>query len=143
MNEVTPILQAIGQGDPEAAEQLWTLVYDELRRFAGALTARQVPGQTLDESALVHEAYLRLACGRDQAFANRRHFFAAATEAMRHILVDAARRKGREKHGGGRRREYADLDTLHAGGPAEELLALHEALNRLAAHHAIKARLVG
>src|SRR5262245_39998321 len=104
--------------------------------------AHQAPGQTLDATALVHEAYLRLAGALDQAFASRRHFFAAAAEAMRHILVDAARRKGCEKRGGGRRREHADLDTLHAGGPPENLLALHEALERLAAHDPEKAKLV-
>jgi RNA polymerase sigma factor (TIGR02999 family) len=142
MNEITRILSAIEQGDPQAAGQLWPLVYDELRRLAGAQMARQAPGQTLDATALVHEAYLRLTDGLDQVFANRRHFFAAAAEAMRHILVDAARRKGREKRGGGRRREYADLDTLEAGGPPEELLALHEALERLAAHDPVKAKLV-
>jgi RNA polymerase sigma factor (TIGR02999 family) len=142
MNEVTRILRAIEQGDPHAAEQLWPLVYDELRRLASAQTARQVPGQTLGATALVHEAYLRLAGERDQAFANRRHFFATAAAAMRHILVDTARRKGREKHGGGRRREHADLDTLHADSPAEELLALHEALERFAAHDSLKAKLV-
>ena len=140
MNDVTRILIAIEQGDPHAAGQLWPLVYGELRRLAGAQLARETPGQTLDATALVHEAYLRLAC--DQAFVNRRHFFAAAAEAMRRILVENARRKGREKHGGGRRRERADLDTLHAGGPAEELLALHEALERVAADDPLKARLV-
>ena len=142
MNEVTRILRAIELGDSRAAEQLWPLVYDELRRLAGAQTARQMPGHTLGATALVHEAYLRLAGGRDQAFANRRHFFATAAEAMRHILVDTARRKGRAKRGGGRRREHADLDTLHANGPAEEVLALHEALEGLAAHDAVKAKLV-
>jgi len=142
MNDVTRILSAIEQGDSQAAEQLWPLVYDELRKLAGVQTAREVPGQTLSATALVHEAYLRLAGGRDQAFANRQHFFAAAAEAMRRILVETARRKGREKYGGGRRREDADLDTLHAGAPAEELLALHEALEKFAAHDLLKAKLV-
>ena len=142
MNDVTRILNAIEQGDPHARDQLWPLVYDELRKLAGAQMARQVPGQTLDATALVHEAYLRLAGGQEQAFANRRHFFAAAAEAMRHILVDAARRKGREKRGGGRSREYADLDTLDAGGPPEDLLSLHEALEQFAAHDPDKAKLV-
>ncbi len=142
MNDVTSILRAIEQGDPQAAEQLWPLVYDELRRLASAQTARQVPGQTLGATALVHEAYLRLAGDREQAFTNRRHFFATAAAAMRHILVDAARRKGREKRGGGRRREHADLDALHADAPADELLALHEALERFAGHDAVKAKLV-
>jgi RNA polymerase sigma factor (TIGR02999 family) len=142
VNDITHILSAIEQGDPHAAEQLWQLVYDELRRLAGAQMARESPGQTLDATALVHEAYLRLAGGQDQAFANRKHFFAAAAEAMRRILVETARRKGREKHGGGQRREQADLDTLDAGAPAEELLHLHEALEQFADHDPLKAKLV-
>ncbi len=142
MSEITRILSAIEQGDPRAAEQLWPLVYGELRRLAAAQMARERPGQTLDATALVHEAYLRMAVGQAQSFANRRHFFAAAAEAMRRILVEAARRKGRDKHGGGRKREPADLDTLHAGGPPEELLALHEALEVFAAHDPVKAKLV-
>jgi RNA polymerase sigma factor (TIGR02999 family) len=142
VDEVTRILSALEQGDPHAAEQLWPLVYDELRRLAAAQTAREGPGQTLSATALVHEAYLRLAGGRDQSFANRRHFFAAAAEAMRRILVETARRKGREKHGGGRERELADLDALDAGAPAEEVLTLHEALEQFAAHDPLKARLV-
>jgi RNA polymerase sigma factor (TIGR02999 family) len=142
VNDVTHILRAVEQGDPHAVEQLWQLVYDELRKLAGAQMAREMPGQTLDATALVHEAYLRLAGDQDQPFANRRHFFAAAAEAMRRILVESARRKEREKHGGGRRREHADLDTLNAGGPAEEILTLHEALEQFAAHDPLKAKLV-
>src|SRR5947199_6725432 len=103
MNEVTRILSAIEQGDPQAAAQLLPLVYDELRRLAAAQLAREKPGQTLEATALVHEAYLRLV--GDQNFANRGHFFAAAAEAMRRILVENARRKARLKHGGGRRRQ--------------------------------------
>jgi RNA polymerase sigma factor (TIGR02999 family) len=142
VNDITHLLTALDQGDPHAAEQLWQLVYNELRRLAGAQMARETPGHTLDATALVHEAYLRLASDQDQTFANRRHFFAAAAEAMRRILVETARRKGREKHGGGHRRECADLDGLTAGSPAAELLALHEALEQFAAHDALKARLV-
>jgi RNA polymerase sigma factor (TIGR02999 family) len=142
VNDVTRILSAIEQGDPHAAGQLWPLVYDTLHRLASAQLAREGPGQTLDPTALVHEAYLRLKGDPDQAFANRRHFFGAAAEAMRRILVENARRKGREKHGGGRLREYADLDALQAGGPDEELLALHEALEQFALHDPLKARLV-
>ena len=142
VNDITRILTAIEQGDPDAANQLWPLVYDELRRLAGAQMVRQAPGQSLDATALVHEAYLRLAGGQELAFANRRHFFAAAAEAMRHVLVDAARRRGRAKRGGDRKREYANLDTLDAGAPAEELLALHESLEQFAAHDAVKAKLV-
>ncbi len=131
MSEVTRILSAIEQGDPRAAGQLLPLVYDELRRLAAAQMAREKPGQTLDATGLVHEAYLRL--GGDQAFANRRHFFAAAAEAMRRILVDHARRKARVKHGGGRQR--VELDEHLAALPAEsdDLLALDEALARLEA----------
>jgi RNA polymerase sigma factor (TIGR02999 family) len=142
VNEVTHLLVAIEQGDPLAAEQLWPLVYDELHKLAGAQTAREMPGQTLNATALVHEAYLRLAGDPDQAFENRRHFFAAAAEAMRRILVEAARKKGRQKHGGGRRREHADLDALDADAPAEEILNLHEALEQFAGHDPLKARLV-
>src|SRR5712692_7879528 len=98
MNEVTRVLSAIEGGDPHAAEQLLPLVYDELRRLAAAQMAQEKPGQTLDATALVHEAYLRLV--GDQHFENRRHFFAAAAEAMRRILVENARRKRRAKHGG-------------------------------------------
>jgi RNA polymerase sigma factor (TIGR02999 family) len=142
VNEVTRILVAIEQGDPEAAGRLWPLVYEELRHLAGARMAHERPGHTLDATALVHEAFLRLQIDREHAFANRRHFYAAAAEAMRRILVENARGRGREKRGGGRRREYPDLDALHAGGPAEEILALHEALERFAAADPVKARLV-
>src|SRR5215471_15490025 len=102
MSDVTHILAAINQGDPQAAAQLLPLVYDELRRLAAVQMAREKPGQTLDATALVHEAYLRLV--GEQHFENRRHFFAAAAEAMRRILVEQARRKARLKHGGGRQR---------------------------------------
>ncbi len=142
MNDITRILAAIEQGDPDAAGRLWPLVYDELHRLAAAQMSRERPGQTLNATALVHEAYLRLAGDQDRAFANRRHFFAAASQAMRRILVEAARRKGREKHGGGRKRADADLDALDAGAPAEQLLALHEALEQFATHDPLKAQLV-
>ena len=142
MNEVTRILSAIEQGDPEAVGQLWPLVYEELHKLAAAQMAREQPGQTLDATALVHEAYLRLEVDREHAFANRRHFFAAAAEAMRRILVESARRKAREKHGGGRRRVHPDLEVLHAGGPAEEVLALHEALEKFAVADPLRAKLV-
>src|SRR5262245_39127808 len=131
MSDVTHWLNAIDQGDPEAASQLLPLVYGELRKLAARKLARETPGHTLDATALVHEAYLRLVEGaREEAsraggsWANRRHFFAAAAEAMRRILVENARRKGRQKHGGGRRREAIDLDALQAGDPEQDLLAL-------------------
>jgi RNA polymerase sigma factor (TIGR02999 family) len=149
MSEVTRVLDQIQQGDPSAAGQLLPLVYDELRKLAAQKLAHEKPGQTLDATALVHEAYLRLvkpgkdaAPGSDRAWANSRHFFAAAAEAMRRILVENARRKGRARHGGGRRREHPDLDALAAGESDEQLLALHEALEQLAARDPVKARLV-
>jgi RNA polymerase sigma factor (TIGR02999 family) len=150
MSDVTHWLNAIDQGDPQAASQLLPLVYDELRKLAAQKLAHEKPGQTLDATALVHEAYLRLvvnardevAGAEDRGWATRRHFIAAAAEAMRRILVENARRKGRVKHGGGRRREHPDLDALHASGPAAELLALHEALEQFAAREPLKAKLV-
>jgi RNA polymerase sigma factor (TIGR02999 family) len=141
MADVTYLLTAIERGDPDAAGRLWPLVYDELRRLAGAQMAREKAGHTLDATALVHEAYLRLAGGEEVGFANRRHFFAAAAQAMRRILVEHARGKGRQKRGGGGRREHLDLDGM-AGAPAEDLLALHDALEQLAGHDPVKARLV-
>src|SRR5262245_44569284 len=133
MSEVTRILTAIEQGDPHAAGQLLPLVYDELRRLAAHKLAHETAGQTLQATALVHEAYLRLVGpADDRRWHDRGHFFAAAAEAMRHILVDNARRKRRAKHGGGRR---VPLDEAVAALPAEgeDLLALDEALTRLAA----------
>src|SRR5436190_5952164 len=132
MSEVTQILHAIAQGDPDAAAQLLPLVYDELRQLAAQRLAREAPGQTLQATALVHEAYLRLVNVEDvQHWNSRGHFFAAAAEAMRRILVENARRKKRLKHGGGRAREH---DPVELAGPErpEELLALDEALDRLA-----------
>ena len=140
MSDITRLLTAIEQGDPDAAGQLWPLVYDELRRLAGAQMARERAGHTLDATGLVHEADLRLAGEAEAGFANRRHFYAAAARAMRHILVEHARARGRQKRGG--RREPADLEALAAGGPPEDVLALHDALEQFAAHDALKARLV-
>jgi RNA polymerase sigma factor (TIGR02999 family) len=143
MSEVTRILSTVQRGESQEADQLLPLVYDELRRLAVQRLAREKPGMTLQPTALVHEAYLRLVdaekIGRWDSLG---HFFAAAAEAMRRILVECARRRGREKHGGGRRREYPELDALCAGGPPEELLALHEALDELALHDPLKAKLV-
>jgi RNA polymerase sigma factor (TIGR02999 family) len=140
MHEVTRILNAIGQGDDRAAAQLLPLVYDELRRLAAAQMAREKPGQTLDATALVHEAYLRLA--GDQQFENRRHFFAAAVEAMRRILIENARRKQRQKHGGGRDRVKLDEVALTAPESDTRLIALSEALDRFAKVEPAKAQLV-
>jgi RNA polymerase sigma factor (TIGR02999 family) len=142
MDDVTRILSATGWGDPQAAERLLLLVYDELRKLAAQKLARERPGQTLQATALVHDAYLRLVGTADPGWESRGHFFAAAAEAMRRILVENARRKGRQKHGGGRRREHADLDDLGAVGSPQELLGLHEALERFARHDPLKAKLV-
>jgi RNA polymerase sigma factor (TIGR02999 family) len=143
MNDVTVTFAAIEQGDPQAADELFPLVYDDLRRLAAHRLAQERPGQTLQATALVNEAYIRLvgpAGGR--RWDNQRQFFAAAAEAMRRILVENARRKGRQRHGGGRQREYADLDALNAGGTPQELLALHEALEEFKLHDPLKAKLV-
>jgi RNA polymerase sigma factor (TIGR02999 family) len=143
MSEVTRILSAIEQGDPHAAEQLLPLVYDELRRLAAARMAHEKPGQTLDATALVHEAYLRLVgAGANKRWDGRGHFFAAAAEAMRRILVENARRKKSLKRGGDRHREELDGDRLVAPMPREDLLALDEALARLADRDPVKADLV-
>jgi RNA polymerase sigma factor (TIGR02999 family) len=143
MNDVTRILSAMERGEPQASEQLLPLVYDELRQLAARRLSREKPGQTLQATALVHEAYLRLVDSDViRRWDSRGHFFAAAAEAMRRILVEQARRKGREKHGGGRRRELAELDELDAGGPPEDLLALDEAREQFARHDSQKAKLV-
>jgi RNA polymerase sigma factor (TIGR02999 family) len=140
MSDVTRLLAAAHRGDKQAAADLLPLVYAELRQLAAAKLAREKPGQTLDATALVHEAYLRLV--GDRAFAGRGHFLAAAAEAMRRILIDNARRKLTEKHGGDRRR--IDLDDVEAAAPsrAADLVALDEALTRFAAEDPVKARLV-
>jgi RNA polymerase sigma factor (TIGR02999 family) len=140
MSDVTRLLDAAAAGEPQAATDLLPLVYAELRKLAAQRLAAERPDHTLQPTALVHEAYLRLV--GDQRFEHRGHFFGAAARAMRRILVEAARRKGRERHGGGRRRADADLDALLQAGPDEELLALHEALEAFAAHDPVKAQLV-
>ncbi len=133
MSEVTRILSAIEQGDPRAAEQLLPLVYEELRRLAAEKLAQEKPGQTLQATALVHEAYLRLVdTDKAQQWNSRGHFFAAAAEAMRRILVEQARRKGSRKRGAGRAREELDEENLAAPEAPDELLALDEALVQLA-----------
>jgi RNA polymerase sigma factor (TIGR02999 family) len=142
MNEVTRILESIGRGDAAASAQLLPLVYDELRRLAAQRLAQERPGQTLQATALVHEAYLRLVAGGEGAWDNRRHFFAAAAEAMRRILVENARRKKCRKRGGDRQREELDADRLLAPTLDEDLLALDEALSRLAERDPVKADLV-
>jgi RNA polymerase sigma factor (TIGR02999 family) len=143
MSEVARILSAVEQGDPHAAEQLLPLVYDELRKLAAAKLASEAPGQTLQPTALVHEAYLRLVGGEPaRAWDGRGHFFAAAAEAMRRILVDAARRRRADKHGGGHHRvELLDAElAVDSGG--DDLFAVDDALARLAAREPRIARLV-
>jgi RNA polymerase sigma factor (TIGR02999 family) len=142
MSEVTRILSAIEQGEPQAAEQLLPLVYHELRRLAAEKLTQEKPGQTLQATALVHEAYLRLVdVEQVQHWDSRGHFFAAAAEAMRRILVESARRKQRRKHGGGRVREPVATDIAGPERP-ERLLALDEALDRLATTNAQAAELM-
>lgn len=144
MSEITRLLAAAGRGEPHATDELLPLVYDQLRRLAAQRLAQERPGQTLDATALVHEAYLRLMgpMGQNVGWDGRGHFFAAAAEAMRRILVEQARRKQRRKHGGGRDRIDFDPARLAAPQPDEDLLALDEALERLARQHPAKAELV-
>jgi RNA polymerase sigma factor (TIGR02999 family) len=143
MGELTRLLSAMHDGDPQAAGQLLPLVYDELRELAARRMAGEKPGQTLDATALVHEAYLRLV-GNDAEpqWNDRGHFFAAAAEAMRHILVDRARRKRRAKHGGGRQRVELDEAVATPPSAAEDLLALDDALTKLGGEDADAAAVV-
>ena len=143
MTDVTRILSAIEQGDPQAAEQLLPLVYDELRKLAAQRLAQEKPGQTLEATALVHEAFLRLVdVEKAQEWDGRGHFFAAAAEAMRRILVENARHKKRIKHGGQLERMEIELADLPTRMPPEELIALDEALEKLKREDPIKSRLV-
>ncbi len=150
MSEVTRVLSAIEQGDHHAAEQLLPLVYEELRKLAAQKLGKEKPGQTLVATALVHEAYIRLVPGAPddahgtaaQHWNNRGHFFAAAAEAMRRILVENARRKRRLKHGAERQRVDLDSGCLVSNAPSLDLLALDEALSRLAETEPAKAELV-
>jgi RNA polymerase sigma factor (TIGR02999 family) len=143
MNDVTRILNAIEEGDPHAAGQLLPLVYDELRKLAAQKMAQEAPGQTLQATALVHEAYVRLVGKDDRAhWNNRGHFFAAAAEAMRRILVDQARRKSTLRAGGGRDRIDLEDAVPVVEGPGDEILALDEALTRLAERDPVRAELV-
>lgn len=142
MSAVTHVLEAIQQGDPKAAEELLPLVYAELRKLAAAKMAQQAPGQTLQATALVHEAYLRLTGGVRDQWQDRTHFFRAAAEAMRCILIENARRKSRWKRGGRLERVALEGLELAADTPPDTLLVVQEALNRLAAEDAPKAELV-
>jgi len=143
MSDVTRILSAIDQGDPAAAEKLLPLVYDELRKLAAIRLGQEKPGQTLQATALVHEAWLRLVgVESPQKWDGRGHFFAAAAEAMRRILVEQARRKKRLKHGGERQRADAGELNLVAAAPEDEVLSVHEALDGLATVDAQAAQVV-
>jgi len=144
MSDVTRILNAIERGDPQAADRLLPLVYEELRILAAQKLSREKPGQTLQATALVHEAYIRLVDSKAQNWSGRTHFFTAAAEAMRRILIDNARRKKSLKHGGGRQR--FDIDKIVLPGDndklSDDILALDEALEKLAKENKIEADLV-
>ena len=142
VSDVTRILEAAQQGDPTAADQLLPLVYEELRRLAAHKMANEAAGQTLQPTALVHEAWLRLVGNQDQKWEGRAHFFAAAAEAMRRILIDRARRKRAARHGGEQQR--VDLEEVDLAAPSDDdqLLAVNDALDKLAAQHKEEAELV-
>jgi len=142
MNEVTQLLRAMDGGDAKSADELLPLVYEELRKLAGSKMAREAPGHTLQPTALVHEAWLRLVGGAPPRFNDRAHFFGAAAEAMRRILIDRARRKAARRHGGGQQRVDVDEIEITAPAGADELLAVNDALDKFAALDAPKAELV-
>jgi len=142
MKDATVMLAAIEGGDRQAAEQLLVLVYDELRRLAASKLAHETPGQTLQPTALVHEAWLRLVGDQNPSFKDRTHFFRASAEAMRRILIDRARRKKTQRHGGGYQRiDFEEFD-LAAPSADDQLLAMNEALDKLALEHPVQAELV-
>ncbi len=142
MTQITEILQRIQAGEADAAESLMREVYGELRKLAAAKMARESPGQTLQPTALVHEAWLRIAGDDGPQFENRRHFFFAAAEAMRRILVDRARRRQRLRHGGDMEKVDQDLDLIESVVPDERIIAVHDALDALEAVDPLKAKLV-
>lgn len=142
MSDATLLLNAVEQGDPTAAERLLELLYGELRRLAASKMAQESPGQTLQPTALVHEAWLRLVASKNPRFENRAHFFAAAAEAMRRILIDNARRKLTRRHGGGLERVDLEGQALAAPANEEQLLAVHEILDNLAKEHPFQAEVV-
>src|SRR5258706_864043 len=142
MSDATVLLGAVERGDPKAAEELLELVYDELRHLAAAKMAQQAPGQTLQPTALVHEAWLRLVGDKNPTFRNSTHFFAAAAEAMRHILIDRARRKQTERHGGRFERVEFDEFQLVAPSPDDELLPAHEAVDAFSVPYPVQAELL-
>ena len=142
MGDATILLAAVEQGDPKAADKLLELVYEDLRRLAAHKMAKEPAGQTLQPTALVHEAWLRLVGNETPTFENRAHFFSAAAEAMRRILVERARRRSRQRHGGGFKRVDFDEGSLAAPEVDDELLAVHEALDELAKEHPVQAEVV-
>jgi RNA polymerase sigma factor (TIGR02999 family) len=142
MSEITVILNAIEKGDSKAAEELLPLVYEELRKLAASKLALQSPDQTLQPTALVHEAYLRLLGDGSHSWQDRRHFFAAAAEAMRHLLVNRARRKAAVRHGGGWRRVDLDDVVVAAKATDDNILLISEALEKLAVHDPVAAELI-
>ena len=142
MSDVTVILDAIQKGNSKAAEELLPLVYDELRKLAAFKLSQQPPGQTLQPTALVHEVYLRLLGNGNHSWQDRKHFFAAAAEAMRHLLVDRARRKAAARHGGGWQRIDLDNVVIASSTSDENILLISEALEKLAAHDPTSAELV-
>jgi RNA polymerase sigma factor (TIGR02999 family) len=142
MSEVTRILERVGRGDSKAAEELLPFVYDELRRLAAHKMAREAPGHTLQPTALVHEAWLRLGGEQQPNWQNRAHFFAAAAEAMRRILIDVARRKSQIRHVGGQERVPLAAEDLSLPDDRERLLQVHEVLDELAALDPLKANVV-
>lgn len=143
LSDITQILEAAERGDPKAAEELLPLVYEELRKLAAARMANEAPGQTLQPTALVHEAWLRLVGDQNPKFANRAHFFAAAAEAMRRILIDRARRKHAARHGGNHQRvQIEEADFAIPDQDTDQLLAVNEALDKLASTDQVEAELV-
>ncbi|MCX6954182.1 MAG: ECF-type sigma factor [Verrucomicrobia bacterium] len=142
MSDVTLLLSAAARGNPKATEELLLLVYNELRGLASHKMARERPGQTLQPTALVHEAWLRLVAAKNPQFENRAHFFAAAAEAIRRILIDRARSKLARRHGGGTQSEQLDEAEIANPAPDEQLLAVHDALDKLALEYPRQAELV-
>lgn len=142
MSDATAMLAAVERGEPNAASELLKLVYDELRRLAALKMSQQPPGQTLQATALVHEAWLKLVGSENPTFKNRTHFFSAAAQAMRHILVDRARRKQTQRHGG--RFERVDFDEFEIAGPSpdDQILAVHESLEKFAFSYPLQAEVV-
>jgi RNA polymerase sigma factor (TIGR02999 family) len=142
LSDVTRILESIEHGDPKAADKLLPLVYEELRKLAAARMANERPNQTLQPTALAHEAWLRLVGDSNPNFTGRAHFFGAAAEAMRRILIEKARRKRAQRHGGDQQR--VDLESIEIAGPGDDdqLLAVNEALDKLSAIHAVQAEVV-